>query len=85
MEKVLESFKITEYRPVATPLDQFPSEQDLADAPFDFPAYRQAIGSIMYLMVCTRPKLTFLARKLLHFLEKPTLALWEYLNGCFDI
>lgn len=50
--------------------------------------YRQAIGSLMYLSVATRPDITYAVNKISQFLEQPTKAHWnkvkrilKYLKG----
>eukprot|EP00171_Calliarthron_tuberculosum_P001019 IDg1019t1 len=75
---VLERFGMHECKPVATPMETsnakalFPSDQD----PVDEVSYRQAIGSLMYLMVGTRPDLAFVVGRLSQFCEKPLKSHW---------
>jgi hypothetical protein len=45
--------------------------------------YRQAIGSLMYLAVATRPDITFAVSLLLRFLENPSNAHWEAVKRIF--
>lgn len=65
-------------KPVATPMQTsvkqslFPGDQDPSD---DVP-YRQAVGSLMYLMVGTRQDLAFVVRKLSQYCEKPLKPHW---------
>jgi hypothetical protein len=53
--------------------------------------YREIVGSLIYLMTCTRPDLCFVVTKLSQFLAKPTNALLnlskfvlKYLKGTVD-
>ena len=53
----------------------------------NFP-YRELIGSVMFLMVCTRPDIAYTVSALSQFLDKPTPGHWSaakrllrYLNG----
>ena len=76
--KVLERFGMTDCRPVSTPVE--PSRRSEPTADFSEPAmnvpYRHAVGSIMYLMIGTRPDLAFAIRKLSQHLEQPLQVHW---------
>eukprot|EP00171_Calliarthron_tuberculosum_P009762 IDg9762t1 len=80
-------------KPVATPMETsnkltlFPGDQD----PAVYIPYRQAVGSLMYLMVGTRPNLAFVVGKLSQFCEKPLKSHWmavkrvlRYISGTRD-
>lgn len=69
--RVLEKFRIIDCNSVATPSDQ---HQKLASVDYpkreSFP-YREAIGSLMYLAVATRPDISFAVNYASRFMEKP--------------
>ncbi len=76
--EVLKRFRMEETRTISTPMDK--SALDLLNnlgepAPERCP-YRQAIGSLIYLVSCTRPDLAFTVRRLSQYLEKPTKQHW---------
>ena len=86
---VLERFGMMKSNPVRTPMDK--SSYDLAfidsDSARNVP-FRQAIGSIMYLMIGTRPDIAFAVSKLSQHSENPTVNHWNavkrllrYING----
>ena len=73
-QKVIDRFGMTSARGLPTPLD--------ADVDFTQPAapctepYREAIGSLMYLMVGTRPDLAYAIGTLAKFVETPSELHW---------
>lgn len=77
-DTVLERFGMHTRKPVATPMEtsssktHFHGDQDPAE---DIP-YRQAIRSLMYLMVRTRPDLEFVVGRLSQYCEKPLSSHW---------
>lgn len=97
-ERVLERFHMTDTRPLSTPLpagtilslDDAPtSEEDILDmkkVPF-----REALGSLMWLQVATRPDLSYAVNVLSRFANNPGCKHWEamkhvlaYLKGTLD-
>ncbi|POM59063.1 Hypothetical protein PHPALM_36206 [Phytophthora palmivora] len=76
--KVFDRFSDCIPYPVATPAERNvklsissrPSSETEIDAMKDIP-YREAVGSIMYLMVGTRPDMTFYMREISQFLVNP--------------
>ena len=60
----------------ALSMQQSPHTKFARDAMAAFP-YRQLIGSLMYLMVATRPDLAFSLSKLSKFNNRPGRAHWE--------
>jgi len=70
-EKILERFNMTKAKPVATPL-ALGVNLDAEDTDLDhqFP-YREAVGSLMYLMLGTRRDLCFSIGMLSRYLDKP--------------
>lgn len=72
--RVFERFK-REANPVAIPADP---HQELAQAGDQSEApYREAVGSLMYLSVATRPHITFAVNRASRYLEKPTTTQWK--------
>jgi hypothetical protein len=60
--------------------------------PIDMTLYRQAIGKLMYLMVCTRPDISFAVSVLSRFMAQPREKHWrcviqllKYLNSTQDL
>ncbi len=74
---VLERFGMENSKPVATPMEKDDSSptEDQRDLCKSIP-YRQAIGSIMYLMICTRPDLAYAIGKLSQYSESPKEHHW---------
>ena len=70
-ERILERFNMTKAKPVATPL-ALGVNLDAEDTDLDhqFPN-REAVGSLMYLMLGTRPDLCFSIGVLSRYLDKP--------------
>ncbi|GMF49394.1 unnamed protein product [Phytophthora fragariaefolia] len=70
--------------PIATPAERNvklsvsgqPSSESEKDAMKDIP-YREAVGSIMYLMVGTRPDMAFYMREVSQFLANPGMEHWK--------
>ena len=88
--KVLDKFGMTNCKPKSTPSEQKLVFSDEAK-PFDSNLYRQAIGSLIYLMVCTRPDISYIVSKLSQYCENPTDDHWiavkhvfRYLKGTMD-
>ncbi|KAG3145863.1 hypothetical protein PC128_g24126 [Phytophthora cactorum] len=96
--KVLDGF--SDYIPyrIATPADRSaklslssqPSSDAEKDEMKDIP-YREAVGSVMYLMVGTRPDMAFYLREVSQFLANPGMEHWnaivrglKYLSGTKD-
>lgn len=90
--KILDRFNMLDCKPVVTPLEAQPSEEDLAGDPVDSTLYRQVIGSAMYLSVGSRPDIAFTVSRLAQFVENPTQPLWvmakrllRYISGTRNI
>ncbi|GMF23605.1 unnamed protein product [Phytophthora fragariaefolia] len=81
--KLLKSLDYIPY-PIATPAERNvklsvsgqPNSEAEKDAMKDIP-YREAVGSIMYLMVGTRPDMAFYMREVSHFLANPGMGHWK--------
>ena len=82
--EILQQFKMTDCKPSSTPLE--PSVKlTLKDSPVDdigkarmeqFP-YRQVVGKLMYLAVCTRPDICQAVSELSRFNNNPGMRHWE--------
>ena len=87
---ILERFGMQDSRPVPTPMVPNSSKSnplDSADPETDAAAkdepYRQAIGSLMYLMLGTRPDLAYAVGKLSRFCEDPQQKHWMAVKRVF--
>ncbi len=87
---VLRRFRMDGSRPVSTPMERRTKGDDGSILPADVP-YRQAIGSLIYLISGTRPDIAFAVSKLSQFLDKPCSVHWvavkrifRYLSGTRD-
>ena len=90
--KVLEKFNHTTCSSVYIPADpgiKFVAANSKANEKV-FP-YREAIGSLMYLAVCTRPDLAYIVGVLSRYMENPDTTHWQgikrvfkYLKGSID-
>ena len=89
-EEILQRFQMADCKPAPTPMeaDSDPPEQDQirTDLPF-----REIVGALMYLAICTRYDIAFSVGYLSRFLDKPTTGLWKkamrilrYLRGTTD-
>ena len=74
-QKVIDRFGLSSARGQPTPMDP-EIDLTLPAAPCKHP-YREAIGSLMYLMVGTRPDLAFAIGLLAMFVENPTELHWD--------
>ena len=90
IKKVLSKFGMTDCKPRCTP-----SEQKLVsvtdDVPVDSRKYREAVRSLIYIMVCTRPDICWIITKLSQHVSNPLQSHWlavkqvlRYLNGSID-
>lgn len=90
--KVLDRFNMTDCNAVSTPLDNSQKLGEFeADGEIDFP-YREAVGSLMYLAVATRPDISFAVGSVSRYLEKPAAAhvnavkrILKYVKGTMDM
>ena len=98
-ERVLEKFKMSEAKPVGTPVD---TSVKLTKSSEDSEAvnqslYQSAVGSLLYLSIWTRPDITFAVSNVAKFCSKPSNEHWtavkrimRYLKGtmnyglCYD-
>lgn len=90
-KSILEKFGFQDCKPVQTPQEVGYRSDNVTDSTEKFP-YREAVGSLMYLMVSTRPDLasviSVLSRKLDSY-DKSDIVLLKrtlrYLNGSIDL
>jgi hypothetical protein len=90
VENILVKFGMQNSRPVATPLEpgvQFYKMAD-GDSVFDVKTYQQAIGSLTYAAICTRPDISAAVGALSQFMANPNSVHWtgvkrilRYLRG----
>ena len=67
--KVLERFQMYDCKPRATPSEQ---KLECSGEEFgDVKKYREAVGSLIYAMMCTRPDICWIITKLSQYLSKP--------------
>lgn len=70
---------MSDAKPMNTPMEATSSRSPSVDnepLPDDVP-YRSALGSLMYLMICTRPDLGFAVGRLSQYCEKPLKSHWK--------
>ncbi len=81
-KKLLENFGIQECKPVATPVSSSSKliKATESDECVDKTKYQSAVGSLMYLAVCTRPDISFAVNSLAKFNSKPTKDHWSALK-----
>ena len=72
VEKILERFNMQDCKPRSTPCEQKLNYTDDAALMSDVSRYREAVGSLIYLTVCTRPDLRFIVSKLSQYFTEPT-------------
>jgi len=92
IKKVLNKFNMEECKPVSTPLPSKLNYELLnSDEKYDAPC-RNLIGSLMYLMLCTRPDLATSVNILSRYTNKNNIELWQclkrilrYLKGNIDM
>ena len=88
-EEVLDRFGMSDSKYVATPMDRSHFELvNQKSIPAEDVPYRQVIGSLMYLMIGSRPDLAFVIGKLSQYAETPSIFHWNalkrtlrYVNG----
>lgn len=69
-----------ESKSVLAPIQSHIDALMIFDEAFPATAYRKAVGSLMYLMKCTRPDLVFAVCRLPQFMKHPTYELWTYVK-----
>ena len=94
VQKILDRFKMDNCHPKSLPCDpsttkiDFNEESTLLDEPRLF---REIVGSLIYLMMCTRPDICYVVSILSQFMAKPTVAhlnlakfVLKYLKGTME-
>ncbi len=88
--KVLKRFGLLECKPRSTPCEQKLDHHSDTD-PVDPKMYREVVGSLIYIMTCTRPDLSWVVSKLSQHLSEPNEKHWltakhviRYLKGTID-
>ena len=87
IEGIVEKFGLTNARPVSTPMepgtqlstDQGPSTTNQLSKMWGIP-YAEAVGSVLWPAVVSRPDIAFAIRILSQFIQNPGLAHWEALK-----
>lgn len=82
IEKKLKQFEMTDAKPVGSPMEPKVNLYDEADLDVNYP-YRQAVGSLLYLAVKTRPDISFAVSTLSRFVSKPTVIHVEAVKRVF--
>lgn len=91
IESMLNRFNLKDANSVSTPIETSWNagnfEKENCNAP-----YREAVGSLMYLQVVSRPDISFAVNIVSRVLEQPTTAHWQlvkrifrYLKGTIDV
>lgn len=78
-KKILERFNHADCSPVTTPAEpgvKFSRDEEGSKETRIF-LYREAIGLLMYLMVCTRPDIAYIVGVLSRYMNKPTNTHWQ--------
>lgn len=75
--KILARYNMSNCKPSKSPVVVGVRLDDATGEPVADVPYRECIGSLMYLVVCTRPDLTYVVSELSRFLEKPRKLHWE--------
>ena len=90
VKSLLEKFDMSDCKPVATPVDVSSKLVKATDdeVSVDQQLYQSAVGSLMYLSVCSRPDIAYAVNTLAKFSSKPTQTHWtavkrvlRYLKG----
>jgi len=95
VQTVLERFNMVDAKPNKVPMDDFRQlsvqSEDSGSEKLDGVPYLEAVGSLMYLQVCTRPDIAFAVGVLSRFSSDPRRVHWgavkkvmRYLQGSAD-
>ena len=88
-KRMLETYNMTDCKPVKTPAaeerlkagtDEMTKEEALTMKKIP---YRNAVGAILYLMICTRPDLAFATIQSAKFVEDPRPTHWQAITRIF--
>ena len=81
--KVLERFGMAKSKPITTPMEKVPSLADEGECSVSVTEYRSAIGSLMYIMMGTRPDLSYSLGHWSQFLENHSEQHWKGVKRIF--
>jgi hypothetical protein len=91
-KKILQRFNMDECNKVATPIEKLNADHELSVELNERVPYREAVGSLIYLTVGTRPDIAFAVSVVSQTLDRPTNADWEnvkrilkYLKGTSNL
>ena len=82
IQTILHRFDMQYSNPMSTPLVSSETVTNMRNDAIEIP-HRQAIGTLMYLMVGTRPDIAFAICRLAHFSENPTKEHWTAVKRVF--
>ena len=83
LESVLRRFGMDTCKPRSNPCETNLRAYD-SDEPYDPRTYREAVGSLVYAMMTTRPDLCFVVSKLSQKLSNPSTGDWQMLKHVFQ-
>ena len=74
VKKILRRFKMNDCKPRVTPSELSTNKKgNVEDEELvDKKLYQEIVGSLIYIMICTRPDLSFTVTKLSQYMSKPT-------------
>ena len=84
LKNILKRFQMESCRPRTSPCESNTQVYEQDDEPFDPRTYREAVGSLVYAMVSTRPDLCYVVSKLSQTLSNPTTGNWQMLKHVFQ-
>ena len=93
IEKVLQKFRMSDCKPRSTPCEMSSNKTSEGSdtEPADGTMYRSLVGSLIYIMVATRPDLSYVVTKLSQHMSNPTMMdfvmakhVVRYLKGTMD-
>jgi len=82
VKDILEKFGLSNCKATKTP-HVINNDNVDDDTPFDPTTYRCAVGSLLYLAICTRPDILFSVSRASRYSQKPTLKNWKELVQIF--
>lgn len=80
IEKIIKNFNMEHCKPISTPMEPGLDLSKIEEKENTNKPYRELIGSLMYLMLCTRPDISYAVGYLSRFQSCSTDAHWEYLK-----
>lgn len=83
IKSLLDKFEMSDCNPVSTPFESKVDYSKLNDDVYYESPCRQAIGCLMYLMICTRPDLSISVNLLSRYMTKNNLELWRCIKRIF--